>query len=71
MPLLFIAYISNYILCNKIEETFYIYSTTVEEAAVAINCEEKEIAKTMSFKIGDKAILIVIAGDAKIENPKL
>lgn len=47
-----------------------ISSATVEEAAIAINCEEKEIAKTMSFKINDKAILIVMAGDAKIDNSK-
>ncbi len=47
-----------------------ISSATVEEAATAINCEEKEIAKTMSFKINDKAILIVMAGDAKIDNSK-
>lgn len=47
-----------------------ISSATVEEAAAAINCEEKEIAKTMSFKINDKAVLIVMAGDAKIDNSK-
>ncbi|MDR1495633.1 MAG: YbaK/EbsC family protein [Clostridiales Family XIII bacterium] len=45
-------------------------SATVEEAARAIGCREKEIAKTMSFKIGDAAMLIVMAGDAKIDNSK-
>lgn len=54
---------------DRIQE-FPISSATVEEAAIAIGCREKEIAKTMSFKIADKAVLIVMAGDAKIDNPK-
>lgn len=45
-------------------------SATVELAAEALNCEPKRIAKTLSFKIGDAAILIVTAGDAKIDNAK-
>lgn len=45
-------------------------SATVEEAARAIGCQPKEIAKTMSLFIDDKAILIVTAGDAKINNQK-
>ena len=43
-------------------------SATVELAALAVGCEPAHIAKTMSFLQGDKAILIVSAGDAKIEN---
>jgi len=49
---------------------FPVSSASVAEAANAIHCEEKEIAKTMSFKIEDRAILIVTAGDAKIDNAK-
>lgn len=45
-------------------------SATVELAAEALNCEPKRIAKTLSFKIGENPILIVTAGDAKIDNAK-
>ena len=45
-------------------------SATVEEAAKALNCEEKELAKTLSFLVNDEPILIVVAGDKKIDNPK-
>ena len=45
-------------------------SATVELAAQALGCEGKRIAKTMSFKIGDTPILIVTAGDARIDNAK-
>ena len=45
-------------------------SATVEEAAEAIGCEPKQIAKTMSFFLNDRPILIVTAGDAKLDNKK-
>lgn len=45
-------------------------SATVELAAEAVGCEPARIAKTLSFKVGDTPILIVAAGDAKIDNPK-
>jgi prolyl-tRNA editing enzyme YbaK/EbsC (Cys-tRNA(Pro) deacylase) len=45
-------------------------SATVELAAQALNCEAKRIAKTLSFKINDQAILIVAAGDARVDNRK-
>ena len=45
-------------------------SATVEEAAVAVGCEPERIAKTMSFLAGEEAILIVTAGDAKVDNKK-
>lgn len=45
-------------------------SATVGEAAEAVGCEPKQIAKTMSFLQGDKPILIVTAGDVKIDNKK-
>lgn len=45
-------------------------SATVEEAAEAIGCEPKQIAKTMSFFVEDKPVLIVTAGDARIDNKK-
>lgn len=45
-------------------------SATVEEAAAALGCEAKQIAKTMSFLVDEKPILIVTAGDAKVDNKK-
>ena len=45
-------------------------SATVKEAAEAIHCEAKEIAKTMSFLVEEKPIVIVVAGDVKIDNSK-
>jgi prolyl-tRNA editing enzyme YbaK/EbsC (Cys-tRNA(Pro) deacylase) len=45
-------------------------SATVELAAQAIGCEPNRIAKTLAFMVHEKAILIVAAGDAKIDNPK-
>lgn len=51
-------------------KTFEHSSATVELAAEAVGCEAKQIAKTMSFLIEDKAILIVTAGDARVDNKK-
>lgn len=54
---------------NMIQE-FQVSSATVELAAMALGCEPERIAKTLSFKVEDKAVLIVTAGDAKIDNRK-
>ena len=54
---------------GRIQE-FEISSATVPLAAKALHCEESRIAKTLSFHIGEKVILIVAAGDAKIDNAK-
>ena len=62
-------YLEKYGLENKIME-FPVSSATVEEAAKAVNCKEEEIAKTLSFMVKNKPILIVIAGDKKIDNSK-
>jgi prolyl-tRNA editing enzyme YbaK/EbsC (Cys-tRNA(Pro) deacylase) len=56
-------------LADKILE-FAVSSATVELAAQAIGCEPQRIAKTLSFKVKDKVILIVVAGDARIDNRK-
>ena len=45
-------------------------SATVELAAKALNTEESRIAKTLSFKVKDRATLIVTAGNMKIDNRK-
>ena len=49
---------------------FPVSSATVELAAVAVGVIPARIAKTLSFKVGEKCILIVTAGDAKIDNRK-
>lgn len=62
-------YFRQYDIEDKILE-FDVSSATVELAAQALGCEPQRIAKTLSFKIGDEAILIVAAGDARINNGK-
>ena len=54
---------------ERIQE-FEVSSATVELAAEALHCEPSRIAKTLSFLVNDKAILIVAAGDTKIDNAK-
>ena len=49
---------------------FPVSSATVELAALAVGCVPARIAKTLSFMLNGKPILIVAAGDAKIDNPK-
>lgn len=49
---------------------FDVSSATVAEAAQAIGCKEAEIAKSLSFMVEDSAVLIVAAGDAKVDNGK-
>lgn len=45
-------------------------SATVELAAAALHCEPQRIAKTLSFMVDGQAMLVVTAGDAKIDNSK-
>ena len=54
---------------DRIQE-FEVSSATVALAAQALGCDENRIAKTLSFHVGEKVVLIVAAGDAKIDNPK-
>lgn len=49
---------------------FEVSSATVELAAIALNCRPQRIAKTLSFLVDGAPILIVAAGDAKIDNAK-
>lgn len=62
-------YFKNRGIENKILE-FEVSSATVELAAKALNCEGARIAKTLSFHVGDRVVLIVAAGDTKIDNHK-
>ncbi|MDO4275495.1 MAG: YbaK/EbsC family protein [Eubacteriales bacterium] len=45
-------------------------SATVELAAQAVGCEPARIAKSLSFKVDDKPVIVVTAGDAKVDNVK-
>jgi prolyl-tRNA editing enzyme YbaK/EbsC (Cys-tRNA(Pro) deacylase) len=45
-------------------------SATVELAAMALDIEPARIAKTIALKAGESAMLVVAAGDAKIDNSK-
>lgn len=50
--------------------TFDSSTATVQQAAEALGCEPERIAKTLSFTVNDDVILVVAAGDAKIDNAK-
>lgn len=63
------AYLKKYNRENDIKE-FEVSSATVELAAQALGCKPELIAKTLSFNVNDKPILIVAAGDAKVDNKK-
>ena len=54
---------------ERIQE-FEISSATVTLAAKALQCDENRIAKTLSFHLGEKVVLIVTSGDTKIDNSK-
>lgn len=62
-------YFSQWHMQNRIQE-LELSSATVELAAKALGCEPERIAKSLSFKVNEQAILIVTAGDAKIDNRK-
>ena len=63
------AYLAQYGVQDRVRE-FDVSSATVDLAARALGCEPGRIAKTLSFLVDGHAILIVAAGDAKIDNPK-
>lgn len=63
------SYFKNFGLEDRIRE-FDTSSATVELAAAALNCQPERIAKSLSFMIKDRAIIVVTAGDVKIDNKK-
>ena len=62
-------YLTPYGVADRMQ-LFEVSSATVELAALALGVEGARIAKTLSFKIGEECILIVAAGDAKVDNSK-
>lgn len=63
------AYLTECGVEGRIQE-FEVSSATVALAAAALHTQEGRIAKTLSFQIEDGAVLIVCAGDVKIDNAK-
>ena len=63
------AFFAQHGMADRVLE-FDVSSATVELAAQAVGCEPCRIAKTLSFLVGEGAVLIVAAGDAKVDNPK-
>ncbi len=68
-----ILQVKEYFKENHIPEEireFSVSSATVDLAAKALGVEPQLIAKTLSFAMNDSAILILAAGDARIDNHK-
>ena len=63
------AYLKQFGAEERILE-FDVSSATVELAAVAVGVEGARIAKSLSFKLEDRTILVVAAGDGKVDNGK-
>lgn len=62
-------YLTRFHMEERMQE-FEISSATVELAAAALHCEPQRIAKTLSFFVEDAAVLVVAAGDVRIDNRK-
>lgn len=63
----------NYLVSRGFEDrikVFEVSSATVELAAVAVGTEPAHIAKSLTFLVDGHAIMIVCAGDAKVNNSK-
>ena len=63
------AYFRQFGMEDRVQE-FTVSSATVDLAAKALGVEGARIAKTLSFLLGDACILIVAAGDARVDNKK-
>jgi len=61
------TYFEGFGIADRIRE-FEVSSATVELAAVAVGVEGARIAKSLSFKVDEQPIIIVAAGDAKVNN---
>ena len=63
------AHLRKHGLEDRIQE-FTVSSATVALAAEALGCEPARIAKSLSFEKGESALLVIAAGDARIDNAK-
>ena len=62
-------YFGGFSMADRIQQ-FPVSSATVELAAAALGCEGRRIAKTLSFLVDGAPVLVVAAGDARIDNGK-
>ena len=62
-------YLAPFGLADRVME-FDASSATVAEAAADLGCEPAHIAKTMAFLVEGHAVLVVMAGDGKVDNPR-
>ena len=62
-------YLEGFGVADRIQE-FEVSSATVELAGLALGVHPQRIAKSISLKMGEKAIIVVVAGDVKIDNSK-
>lgn len=63
------SYLKKWNVEDRIQE-LPVSSATVADAAKALGSKEEEIAKTMSFKVKEQVVLVVMAGDVKVANSK-
>ncbi len=63
------AHLAQFGFAERIQ-TFEVSSATVELAAAALNTDPHRIAKTLAFRDGESYLLVVTAGDGKIDNAK-
>lgn len=63
------AYFAQYGIENRVRE-FDASTATVELAAQAVGVEPARIAKSLSFKLDERTVLVVAAGDVKVDNAK-
>lgn len=63
------AYFTQFGIEDRVQE-FPVSSATVELAAQAAGVEPGRIAKSLSFKLNERTILVVAAGDVKVDNGK-
>lgn len=63
------AYLAQWNMDGKIME-FTVSSATVELAAEAVGCQPARIAKSLTFFVDGQCVMVVTAGDAKIDNHK-
>ena len=63
------AYLEEKGFGDRVKE-FEVSSATVELAAIAVGTEPARIAKSLTFMVEDKPVMIICAGDVKIDNSK-
>ncbi len=64
-----LAHLSRFGLEGRVK-LFNVSSATVELAAQAVGCQPERIAKTLSFLLPEGPVLLLAAGDARIDNSK-